>query len=150
MIRVWRTPQRAITCLVNGAATTMPSAWMATLMPIESSDKPRDCMRRLRRCIDRLVAKPTKAAAEMKATMLLFSLWTAAGAAVSGAAATICGFGRVGKRDRNCSHGGEEASSIRARFAVVMAAIAARLLFVPRQAMNYQKNVSALIKPLSK
>jgi hypothetical protein len=31
-----------------------------------------------------------------------------------------------------------------------MAAIAARLLFVLRQAMNYQKNVSALIKPLSK
>src|SRR5579862_2204044 len=98
---------------------------MATLTPIASSDRPRCCMRRLRRCIERLVAKPTNAAAEMKATMLLLSLDAAAGAAALGMAASCSDFDR-GKRDRNCSHGGDEASSIRARFAVVMAAVAAR------------------------
>jgi hypothetical protein len=98
-----------------------------------------------------LVAKPTNAAAEMKATMLRLSLRVVgAEAAALRASAFFCCRGAAGKRVRNCSQGGDEASSIRARFAVVMAAIAARVWFDPRRRWNYQKNVSALIKPLSK
>src|ERR1043166_5461749 len=97
--------------LVSGAARTMPSAWMATLTPMLELDTPRLCMRRLSRCIDRLVAKPMSAADAMKATMAarLVGATTAAGGRTAAPERALRG---AVKRGRNASHGGDAASSI--------------------------------------
>src|SRR5262245_23738734 len=78
-----------------------------------------NCMRRLSRCIDRLVANPTSAAAAMKTTIDPGRLASRAGAAASAATPR---FARAAvKRGRKASHGGDDASSIRIGFAVLKA-----------------------------
>src|SRR5437016_6323657 len=97
--------------LVSGAARTMPRAWIATLTPMLEPDTPRLCMRRLSRCIDRLVAKPISAAAAMKATMAAAPADCASAAGDRTPAPGRATRGAL-KRGRNASHGGDAASSI--------------------------------------
>src|SRR5215470_19785433 len=89
----------------------MPRAWIATLNPMLEFDTPRLCMRRLSRCIERLVAKPMSAADAMKATIAapLVGATTAAGGGTTAAGRAPRG---ALKRGRNASHGGDAASSI--------------------------------------
>src|SRR5712691_11059520 len=87
---------------------------MATLNPIPNPETPRCCMRRLRRCIDKLVANPTSAAAQIKAM-----IEPERGRSLSnGDAWSACARLPAGwmKRGRKASHGGEEARSIRIGF----------------------------------
>src|ERR1051326_413031 len=97
--------------LVRGAASTMPSAWIATLTPMLEPDPPWLCMRRLSRCIERLGAKPMSAAEAMKATIAapLVDRTSAAGARTAAPGRALRG---ALKRGRNASHGGDAASSI--------------------------------------
>src|ERR1043166_8828527 len=96
--------------LVSGAARRMPGACIATLTPMLEPDTPRLCMRRLSRCIERLVAKPMSAAEAMKAMIaapLVGS--TSAGERIPPSERALRG---AVKRGRNASHGGDAASSI--------------------------------------
>src|SRR6266540_4160667 len=92
---------------------------MATLNPIPNPETPKYCMRRLRRCIDKLVANPTSAAAQMKAMMDPERGRSYSNGEVWSAGARLPA-GRM-KRGRKASHGGEEARSIRIGFAAPIA-----------------------------
>src|SRR5436305_11636438 len=125
---VRRMPYVAMTCLVTGATRMMPSACTATLTPIHHPDTPINCIRRFKRCIERLVAKPTSAAARMKGTTEV----DRSPARVSSPTAVLAAGGT--NRGRNASQGGDDASSMRIWLAALMAGgglLSARLFGPP-------------------